>query len=388
MAVAGLVAISMVAAEATADTPRIRSLLGSLETTCAITESGGVWCWGEISRLGFGSSRPARLPSTTSFSDIEGSFGNACLLGFAGRIYCIGSDDFGVRPAGSSAAPEIRRKPSLLTRGPLVEALRFRDMSSTGVAVCAVADDGSLWCWGRNEQGVFGNGRESGDRVDVDSPSRVSSDVHFVDVEVGRKHACGLSDAGAAFCWGNNQRGQLGDGSTTDRFVPAPVSGGHRFRSISIGGVATCGVTLAGEGLCWGHNRQFGLGDGTQTNRLVPHPVSGDRRWKSIERFTSGACGLTEDGRAWCWGEGTEGMLGTGDIGQPGIADRHYLVARAPSPVVGNHVFSALTVGYDHACGLTTDSEIWCWGGNGAAQLGVPRSVVRHSGSPVRVQLP
>jgi len=388
MAVAGFVAIAMVTPEATADTPRFRSLSGSLEKTCAITESGEVWCWGEISRFGFGSSRPARLPSPKRFSEVDGDFGNACLLGLDGRVYCIGYDDFGIRPAGSSAGPEIRRTPSLLTRGPLVESLQFRDMSSTGVAVCAVGDDGSIWCWGRNEQGVFGNDRESGDRVDVDSPSRVLSNVHFVDVEVGRKHACGLSDVGAAFCWGTNHKGQLGDGSTTDRFVPAPVSGDHRFRSISIGGVATCGVTLDGEGLCWGHNRQFGLGDGTQTDRRVPHPVSGNHRWKSIERFTSGACGLTENGRAWCWGEGTQGMLGTGDIGQPGIADRHFLIARVPSAVVGDHVFSTLTVGYDHACGLTTDSEVWCWGGNAVAQLGVPRSATRNSGSPVRVQLP
>ncbi|MDQ3556018.1 MAG: hypothetical protein M3409_04470, partial [Gemmatimonadota bacterium] len=90
--------------------------------------------------------------------------------------------------------------------------------------------------------------------------------------------SCALTRGGAAFCWGRNNYGQLGDGSTTDRGVPVQVAGGHAFASIRANGAAhTCGTTRAGETLCWGYNVEGQLGDGTRSNRTTPVRVAASR---------------------------------------------------------------------------------------------------------------
>jgi alpha-tubulin suppressor-like RCC1 family protein len=90
---------------------------------------------------------------------------------------------------------------------------------------------------------------------------------------VGAVHSCAVSDDGAAWCWGRNVYGQLGDGSTTDRSTPIPVEGAFRFNALEAFGSHTCGTTPAGDAICWGYNADGQLGDGSRQNRLAPTPV-------------------------------------------------------------------------------------------------------------------
>jgi alpha-tubulin suppressor-like RCC1 family protein len=101
----------------------------------------------------------------------------------------------------------------------------------------------------------------------------MASGLVFVRVISGWYHNCGLTATGAAYCWGFNFTGQLGDGTTTDRHTPTPVAGGLTFASLALGVNHTCGVTTAGDLYCWGSNAFGQLGDGTTIDRAVPTAV-------------------------------------------------------------------------------------------------------------------
>jgi alpha-tubulin suppressor-like RCC1 family protein len=83
-----------------------------------------------------------------------------------------------------------------------------------------------------------------------------SSDHRFVSASAGVFHTCGVTAGSRAFCWGRNDQGQLGDGTTSQRLTPVAVSGDHRFASVSAGGPHTCGITANGQAFCWGRNQK------------------------------------------------------------------------------------------------------------------------------------
>jgi alpha-tubulin suppressor-like RCC1 family protein len=179
-------------------------------------------------------------------------------------------------------------------------------------------------------------------------------------VDAGVGHACALAPSGRAFCWGLNEQGQLGDGSTTTRLAPVPVSGDLIFVAIATGGAHTCGVTPSGQGYCWGSNVSGLLGDGSQVTRLTPVAVSGDLTFATISASRTNTCGVTTDSQGYCWGEGGFGALGNGSP-----AD-----ATAPQPVAGGMAFASITAGDNYTCGVTTAGQGYCWGLGNAGQLG------------------
>src|SRR5690349_2861415 len=123
----------------------------------------------------------------------------------------------------------------------------------------------------------------------------------FTAVSAGTLYTCGVTTAGAAYCWGFNGAGQLGDGTTTDRTSPGLVAGGVSFAAVSAGDVQTCGVTAAGAAYCWGNNFYGQLGDGTTTDRSSPGLVAGGVSFAAVSAgyYT---CGVTGAGAAYCWG--------------------------------------------------------------------------------------
>ena len=102
------------------------------------------------------------------------------------------------------------------------------------------------------------------------SPVLVAGGVTFAAVSAGESHTCGVTAAGAAYCWGDNFLGKLGDGTTTNRSSPGLVAGGVSFAAVRADGNHTCGVTAVGAAYCWGFNGYGQLGDGTTTDRLTP----------------------------------------------------------------------------------------------------------------------
>jgi alpha-tubulin suppressor-like RCC1 family protein len=195
----------------------------------------------------------------------------------------------------------------------------------------------------------------------------------FASVSAGFHHSCGVTTNGAAYCWGDNGAGELGDGTTTSSATPVAVAGGLTFQSVSAGEMHTCGVTMDGAAYCWGAPANGDNGIDTTTWRtcwplggtprcLTPLPVVGGLRFASVSAGRAldyDTCGVATDGAAYCWGHGGYGELGNG---LPG-----YGCCDTPTAVVGGLTFVAVSPGEYFTCGLTTAGTAYCWGANGGS---------------------
>ena len=179
-----------------------------------------------------------------------------------------------------------------------------------------------------------------------------SAALAFRQVSAGDAHTCGVTTGDRAYCWGINDFGQLGDGTTTERLRPVPVAGGHRFRQVIATVLSTCGVTTTNRLYCWG-----------DLEGNTPVLLFGGLRFRqvSVNRNQGGNhCGVTTEDRAYCWGSNFYGQLGDGTT----------ISRSTPVPVAGTLLFREVSVGYFSACGVTPTDVAYCWGLNSDGQLG------------------
>lgn len=183
---------------------------------------------------------------------------------------------------------------------------------------------------------------------------------------VSAEHTCGLDTSGVLYCWGENQVGQLGLGSTTNQSTPKAVGGALRFKRVTVGNTMTCAITTNDVPYCWGSNSFGELGDGTQTARSVPTPVIGGHTFSEISSTGQLTCALTSAGAAYCWGYDSVGQLGAGAtavqtcpdlLGNPDFA-----CSLQPVAVDGGLTFTSIAASAVHACALTAAGELYCWG--------------------------
>lgn len=243
---------------------------------------------------------------------------------------------------------------------------------------CARGSGGRLFCWGGNAEGQVGDGS----KTERESPVAISADRAWSSVSAGALQSCGVSN-GTGYCWGKNARGQLGDGSTISRQSPAPLAGSMpALTQITSGAEHGCALASTGAAYCWGRNDPGSLGDGTQFDRYAPTPVLGGLTFTRLIAGGYHSCGLTADGTAYCWGSNTQGAVGCGytdaDCGNEPF---YRLNPKAPQPVRGDLKFRMLAAGNAHTCGITTDDLLYCWGRNGEGELGVATSETCTPGS-------
>jgi alpha-tubulin suppressor-like RCC1 family protein len=260
---------------------------------------------------------------------------------------------------------------------------RYVQISVGGDHTCAITSRGAAYCWGGNFNGALGDGTETDSGVN--GPQPVIGGLRFVSISAGDDHTCGLTRRGAAYCWGDNGDGQLGDGTTndSDENGPQPVIGGLTFTRIIAADDYTCAITSRGAAYCWGVNSSDGeLGDGTETDSGVngPQPVIGGLKFVSLSAQEDFTCGLTTRGAAYCWGyNGSRGQLGDGTTTTASGVN-------GPQRVIGGHRFQALQVGSDGACGLTTRGQTYCWGDNSSdGELGDGTTTSSGVNGPQRV---
>jgi alpha-tubulin suppressor-like RCC1 family protein len=131
-------------------------------------------------------------------------------------------------------------------------------------------------------------------------------------IAAGYDHSCAITLAGPTLCWGLNEYGQVGDGTTTNQTSPTTVAGGHAFAAITAGLRHTCALDTTGAAWCWGDNTYGELGDGTQTRSGIPVAVAGGQQFAYLKAGELSTCGVTPTGVAYCWGDNEYGQLGDG----------------------------------------------------------------------------
>ncbi|MFL5441528.1 MAG: RCC1 domain-containing protein, partial [Myxococcales bacterium] len=307
-----------------------------------------------------------------SFVTVSAGLMHTCGITNAGRAYCWG-DNF-VGQLGDGTATLFQTRPVAVAGG-----LRFAAVSAGDVHSCGQTTAGAAYCWGDNTSGELGDGTTINTAIPIWSttPVQVIGGLGFAAVSAGGvvdntgPHSCGVTTAGKAYCWGNNAYAELGDGTTIARASPVPVTGGLSFAALSVGGAHNCGITTAGVTFCWGDNSTGQLGDGTTTSRGTPVPVIGGLRFAVVSAGMRVASQTHAGGSAHTCGLTTAGTAYCwGDNTAGELGDGTTIPRTNPVAVAGGLSFAAVSVGGNHNCGITTAGTAYCWGDNTAGQLG------------------
>jgi alpha-tubulin suppressor-like RCC1 family protein len=278
--------------------------------TCALTSAGSIKCWGNNSfgQLGNGSRTSSTVPVDViglggDAVALSVGTGHACALNRAGGVQCWGYNFAGGLGNGSFTDSDMPVGVTGLDAGVI-------SVSAGGAFTCALTSAGSVKCWGPNGFGQLGNGSTADSAVPVDVTGLGSG---VVAVSAGIFQTCAITSAGGLKCWGNNQYGGLGDGSTTNSTVPVDVTGlSSGVVAVDIGQYHSCAITSTGSAKCWGINGSGGLGNGNQTSSTVPVDatgLSGGVVALSIGDFYT--CARYSAGGIKCVGSGQFGQLGS-----------------------------------------------------------------------------
>ncbi len=336
---------TLVEAAATAPPALIQVSAGGGHT-CGLTAGGLAWCWGENSggQLGDGSdvssSRPVAVAGGHSFRQISTSTGQTCAVTFQDRAYCWGN----AVAVGAPFPPTGTFEPVAVASN-----LRFQSVSAGGTHACAITvGDRKAWCWGINDKGEVGDGTLIG----PETPVPVAGNHAWRQISTGNLFTCGITTSKVPYCWGSDFHGTLGEGSTRHhRLTPTPVAGDHRFIQISAGEEHVCAVTGSHRVWCWGEGGTGAIGDGKTFDRFIPRLVAGGH---TFDRVTAGGqftCAEATTNETWCWGVIPVGHLG----------DRNLVPALVP----GGFHFVQVDAGPGHVCGRTSDNVVRCWGSGG-----------------------
>jgi alpha-tubulin suppressor-like RCC1 family protein len=309
--------------------------------TCAIDLSAGLWCWGRGSsgQLGPGhlldTAFPVQVPLPSGDSDAtEVTAGDAhtCVLVSGGQILCFGDNSTGQLGDGTTTS---RPTPAIVALASGPAPPRVASVTAGGGHTCAIDVNGQAWCWGRGDHGQIGDGAMD-DHL-LPTPIALENGAPARSISAGGMHTCAVDQDGRVFCWGDNNRGQLGTGAIGgNAATPVLVTAVPSAALVEAGGLHTCAELADQTIYCWGANENGQLGDGTTLDSPLPVKVVGATG--TVATGAAHTCASTSDAnakdsgttpeqppsstsagylsagdaRVTCWGADTGGQLGDG----------------------------------------------------------------------------
>lgn len=298
------------------------------------------------------------MPTGVTFTSITQGASHRCALTSLGVAYCWGNNPDGQLGAGVSGMPVVLPQQVTMPSG-----VTFTSIDTDENHTCAISTSNTAYCWGDNDEGQLGDGTSMIDRS-VPVPVSMPSGITFTKIATGDNHTCALSSTGTAYCWGDNLNWQLGDGTTTDSLTPVAVpmpSGGVVFRDISAGRYRTCALSTTNVAYCWGP-RYTGL-SGSSTTGVEAVTMPSGTTFTTITSGNDVECALTPAGTAFCWGDPSrDGTVGDGTS------------TPRPNPVAvvmpAGVTFTTIHSAGETVCATSSHGKVYCWGQNNMNQFG------------------
>ena len=343
--------------------------------SCGVTYIGAAKCWGSNfnGELGSGTNTSTNIPGAvvglgSGVLAVTAGGSHSCALTSAGDLRCWGSNAYGQLGNGKAGVDSNVPVPVIWLQGSIIAVAAGRNHT------CAVKETGAVVCWGDNQYGQLGTGTTTAS----DQPVQVFGlDTGASAIAAGFRHTCAVVNSEAK-CWGANETGQLGDGATgASSLTPASVSGlGSNVSAIAAGSGHSCAIA-GGAAVCWGSNRWGQLGSGTDTDSAVPVATTGLRG--TVDALAAGAnhtCAVANTAMH-CSGVNTYGQLGNGTNTRSNVLA---VVAGLGSGV------RTIAAGTSHTIAVTDSGDSRGWGWNFSGQLG--NGTNTDTTLPVRVLLP
>jgi len=360
---------------------------------CAVLSTGRVDCWGDNTwgELGNGTTggpddnrhgynTPQAVTGITEAVALANDGLGYCAVLSTGRVDCWGENAGGELGNGTTGGPDGEtgyNTPQAVT-GITKAASVASDGDSVAEGYCAVLSTGGMDCWGDNSSGELGNGTTGGpDAGGYDTPQAVTGMTKAVSATNDGEHApgyCALLSTGGMDCWGDNQFGELGNGTTggpdgnNGYDTPQAVTGITNALSITSDTDGYCAVLSTGGLDCWGNNTYGNLGNGTTVASDVPVAVTGISTAGSSAGDTYGNnCAVLSTGGLDCWGDNSAGELGNGTTGGPDAGGYD-----TPQATGITNAVSAISqgAGYGSYCAVLSTGGLDCWGDNQFGELG------------------
>jgi alpha-tubulin suppressor-like RCC1 family protein len=241
------------------------------------------------------------------------------------------------------------------------EVIKWTAIDAGIYHAAGLKSDGSLWVWGDNSYYQLGNGSTA----DKNKPSMINNDRDWVFLTCGRTLSYAIKKDGSLWAWG--QQGAIntyaGDGATSAKSIPTVIGNEKNWKAVSSGGSHTLALKDDGSLWAWGNNNHGQLGDNTNTNRVEPVPILSGSAFTKIYAGDDFSIAIKNDGSLWTWGSNLYGNLGNGTLVNPGPA--------TPTQLGSDKGWLHITAAWGYVLAVKNDGSVWAWGKNTEGQLGL-----------------
>lgn len=341
----------------------------------AIKTDGTLWTWGnnDAGQLGDGTnvmkSSPVQIGSGTNWKKVIAGYDHCVALKLDGTLWTWGSN-MAAQQGFVVSSPQLVNSANTWTSIAARKQSTVAGDSETGGG-CAIRSDGTLWCWGNNNDGQAGAGVTT---LVLESPVQIGSATDWAFVATGPWSTAAIKTNGTLWVWGYNNWGELGLGDMISRSSPVQVGALSDWSKVSIGESFMLAVKTDFTLWSWGGSTNYGvLGNGTSSaKRSSPLQVGSMNNWSNVFCGARSSCAIKTDGTLWTWGAGATNQLGTGSLS----------TVSSPVQLGTDTGWTMASKGTLHGLAIKSGT-LWSWGYNGDGQLGI--SVTQNRSTPVQV---